>query len=148
MGVREAVRVAMGAETPTWLPEELKPHVNGSAEYQTSVKGRFVRDGDGIYGELVRVESATVGWGKDGSVTVMTVRAAGGQMDGEPIEPGTWVRLRCSSAGLVEFAERARPREGETVVVVYGGLREVAAGIRRHVWTASVVREGVADESW
>jgi hypothetical protein len=127
----------------TWLPEELLPLTNGRADYQTAVAGRFVVDGDGVHGEVVARETAPVSW-TDGTRTieVLTIRTAGGQMIGDQLEPGTWVRVRCSAKSLREWVERANPRVGDRVVLVFNGRDENVPYAPRHRWTCSVVREG------
>jgi hypothetical protein len=121
------------------------------------VPWRYEQAGDGVVGEVVRVERMASTWGQrwpDGQgAAVVTVRVEAARSGGESIEPGTWLIVYMSASELRRAWEQVGGIEvGDRLVVGYEGQRPYrSSGALKHVFSCGVQRAIVDKEpgpSW
>jgi hypothetical protein len=109
---------------------------------------RFVLPGDGVCGEIVHIRHGRPSASRPDGVKVLTVKVEAGQVNGEPLEPDSWVDLWCSMIDLEAFAERHDPQPGDTLSVLYGGSLEKASGRQRKAFAVGVDKQEVKTSTW
>jgi hypothetical protein len=132
----------------SWMDDADCASLNGSSDFRSAVLVSLVREGDGIVGEVVRVERDEIGfrnqWIPDGSGRAkVIVRVRAGRVDGVEIPSGTWVAIFWTPADLRRAWEQVGGLQvGDDLRLGYLGLEEWRHGLRRHSFACSVEREG------
>lgn len=130
----------------SWMDEADAASLNGSSDFRTSLPFRFLRAGDGVVGEVVRVEREIIGyanqWLSDGEGRAkVIVRVRSGRTDGEEIPSGTWVAIFWTTADLRRaWDQLGGLRPGDDLRLGYLGLERWKRG-ERHSFACSVERD-------
>jgi hypothetical protein len=136
-----------------WMGDEHVHCLNGSSHFRSAEPIKFLQPGDGVVGRVVSIARQTnpfaFTW-PNGTPTPRTViRVEHARIDGEDIEPGTWVEFWWAPADLRRAWELVGGvNVGDLVRVGFLGRDDPKSGNTRTAklrFAASVER---AEEAW
>jgi hypothetical protein len=97
--------------------ERFKTLLNGSSE-GVAYERPLTQPGDYYGGVVIERRDAPHPQKKGTTYALLTLRLAAGQSDGEPLEEGLRVIVKCSTAGLQKMVRRFDPQPGDTVAIL------------------------------
>jgi hypothetical protein len=117
------------SELPSWAQEALNGH-------STRLRSLWEpQAGDLLAGEVVERHDTARAGSQGSGYTSLTIRAETGSQQGQPLELGSWVVVRCLSTTLRAWVKRDEPGVGEKVAIHHRGRTrrklDIAAGVYR-----------------
>jgi hypothetical protein len=127
--------------------EHFRTLLNGQSE-GVAYERKLTQAGDFYGGEVIERREAPHPQKKGTTYAVLVIRIAEGRSEGESLEAGLRVLVRCSTAGLSKMVERFDPQVGDEIAVL---LHEQSRPKAPLPYSYNVVKSALAvkeEEGW